>query len=37
VLDWVLLGLGVIATIVLGIVVTRKTRRVFEASWRRRR
>lgn len=37
VLDWVLLGLGVAATIVLGVTVTRKTRQLFEASERRRR
>src|SRR5262249_29924858 len=29
-LDWILLSLGVVATIVLGIVVTSKTRQVFE-------
>jgi uncharacterized membrane protein YdjX (TVP38/TMEM64 family) len=37
VLDWVLLGAGVLATIALGIVVTRKTKQVFEASPRRKR
>jgi hypothetical protein len=35
-LDWVFLGLGVVATIVLGIVVTRKTRELFKAFERRR-
>jgi cobalamin biosynthesis protein CobD/CbiB len=32
---WVLLGVGVMATIALGIIVARKTRQLFEASERR--
>ncbi|HEU0218815.1 MAG TPA: TVP38/TMEM64 family protein [Stellaceae bacterium] len=36
-LDWILLSLGVVATIVLGVIVTGKTGQLFEASERRRR
>ncbi|HWB48575.1 MAG TPA: TVP38/TMEM64 family protein [Stellaceae bacterium] len=36
-LDWLLLGVGLIATIALGIVVTRKTKHLFEHGGVRRR
>jgi uncharacterized membrane protein YdjX (TVP38/TMEM64 family) len=36
-LDWVLLGAGALATIALGIPVTRKSRQVFETSARHKR
>lgn len=37
VLDWALLGCGIVATVAFGVIVTRKTRQLFEVSERRRR
>jgi uncharacterized membrane protein YdjX (TVP38/TMEM64 family) len=36
-LDWGLLGLGVVATVALGVIVTRKTKAVFARAGGRKR